>query len=30
MPSIDIDRDAAHQAAQNELNKPIYGKASAG
>lgn len=30
MPSIDIDRDAAHQAAQSELAKPIYGKASAG
>ncbi|MFZ1176837.1 MAG: DUF4129 domain-containing protein [Mycobacterium sp.] len=30
MPSIDIDRDAAHQAAQSELNKPIYVKASAG
>lgn len=30
MPSIDIDRDAAHQAAQNELNKPIYSKGSAG
>jgi hypothetical protein len=30
VPSIDIDRDAAHQAAQNELNKPIYGKTSAG
>ncbi len=30
MPSIDIDRDAAHQAAQDELNKPIYSKASAG
>ena len=30
MPSIDIDRDAAHQAAQSELNKPIYAKASAG
>ena len=29
MPSIDIDRDAAHQAAQNELNKPIYAKGSA-
>lgn len=29
MPSIDIDRDAAHQAAQNELDKPIYAKASA-
>ncbi|KAA1250150.1 DUF4129 domain-containing protein [Mycobacterium simiae] len=24
MPSIDIDRDAAHQAAQRELDKPIY------
>ncbi len=30
MPSIDINRDAAHQAAQIELDKPIYGKASAG
>lgn len=30
MPSIDIDRDAAHQAAQDELNKPIYSKGSAG
>ncbi|BBX63921.1 membrane protein [Mycobacterium saskatchewanense] len=30
MPSIDIDRDAAHQAAQIELGKPIYGKESAG
>ncbi|WP_156686436.1 DUF4129 domain-containing protein [Mycobacterium sp. Marseille-P9652] len=30
MPSIDIDRDAAHQAAQTELGKPIYGKSSAG
>ena len=29
MPSIDIDRDAAHQAAHEELNKPIYSKASA-
>lgn len=29
MPSIDIDRDAAHQAAQIELNKPIYSKGSA-
>lgn len=29
MPSIDIDRDAAHQAAQNELSKPIYSKGSA-
>lgn len=28
MPSIDIDRDAAHQAAQSELNKPIYDKGS--
>lgn len=24
MPAIDIDRDAAHDAAQRELNKPIY------
>lgn len=30
MPSIAIDRDAAHQAAQDELNKPIYSKGSAG
>ncbi len=29
MPSIDIDRDAAHQAAQNELDKPIYSTGSA-
>lgn len=29
MPSIDIDRDAAHQAAQTELDRPIYSKASA-
>ncbi len=29
MPSIDIDRDAAHQAAQSELAKPVYTKASA-
>ena len=29
MPSIDIDRDAAHRAAQDELNKPIYSKGSA-
>ncbi len=29
MPSIDIDRDAAHQAAESELNQPIYTKASA-
>ncbi len=28
MPSIDIDRDAAHRAAQDELNKPIYSKGS--
>ncbi len=28
MPTIDIDRDAAHEAAQNELAKPIYPKAS--
>lgn len=28
MPSIDIDRDAAHQAAQRELDKPIYPKDS--
>jgi hypothetical protein len=26
--SIDIDRDAAHDAAQNELAKPIYPRAS--
>jgi Domain of unknown function (DUF4129) len=25
---IDVDRDAAHQAAQHELSKPIYPKAS--
>jgi hypothetical protein len=29
VPSIDIDRDAAHQAAQTELGKPIYSKGSA-
>lgn len=29
MPSIDVDRDAAHQAATDELSKPIYTKASA-
>jgi hypothetical protein len=29
VPSIDIDRDAAHQAAQIELNKPIYSQGSA-
>ena len=28
MPTIDIDRDAAHAAAQRELGKPIYPKAS--
>ncbi|OLO98797.1 hypothetical protein BVU76_28945 [Mycolicibacterium porcinum] len=28
MTSIDIDRDAAHDAAQNELSKPIYPRAS--
>ncbi len=28
MPAIDIDRDAAHQAAQRELAKPIYPQAS--
>ena len=28
MPTIDIDRDAAHAAAQHELAKPIYPKAS--
>ncbi|NOQ57672.1 DUF4129 domain-containing protein [Mycolicibacterium fortuitum] len=27
MTSIDIDRDAAHDAAQNELAKPIYPRA---
>jgi Domain of unknown function (DUF4129) len=26
---MDIDRDAAHRAAQDELNKPIYSKGSA-
>jgi Domain of unknown function (DUF4129) len=30
VPSIDIDRDAAHQAAQAELDKPIYSKPSPG
>lgn len=30
MPSIDIDRDAAHRAAQDELDRPIYSKGSAG
>ena len=28
MSTIDIDRDAAHEAAQHELGKPIYPKAS--
>lgn len=28
MPSIDIDRDAAHRLAQEELKKPIYSKGS--
>ncbi|BCI55578.1 membrane protein [Mycolicibacterium litorale] len=28
MPTVDIDRDAAHEAAQRELDKPIYPKAS--
>lgn len=28
MPTIDIDRDAAHEAAGRELEKPIYPKAS--
>lgn len=28
MPAIDIDRDGAHQAAQRELEKPIYPKDS--
>ncbi|MCV7259656.1 DUF4129 domain-containing protein [Mycobacterium shimoidei] len=28
MPALDIDRDAAHEAAQRELTKPIYPKAS--
>ncbi len=28
MPAIDIDRDAAHDAAQRELAKPIYPKES--
>jgi hypothetical protein len=28
MPAIDIDRDSAHEAAQRELDKPIYPKAS--
>ncbi len=28
MPAIDIDRDAAHEAARRELAKPIYPRAS--
>ena len=28
MPALDVDRDAAHEAAQSELSKPIYPKAS--
>jgi hypothetical protein len=28
VPTIDIDRDAAHEAAQHELAKPIYPKVS--
>ncbi len=28
MPAIDIDREAAHEAAQRELAKPIYPRAS--
>ncbi|BBZ64000.1 DUF4129 domain-containing protein [Mycolicibacterium monacense] len=28
MPTVDIDRDAAHEAAQKELDKPIYPRAS--
>jgi Domain of unknown function (DUF4129) len=28
VPAIDIDRDAAHEAAQHELAKPIYPKTS--
>lgn len=28
MPALDIDREAAHEAAQRELAKPIYPKAS--
>jgi hypothetical protein len=28
VPAVDIDRDAAHEAAQRELGKPIYPKAS--
>ena len=28
MPAVDIDRDAAHEAARNELAKPIYPRPS--
>jgi Domain of unknown function (DUF4129) len=28
VPTVDVDRDAAHEAAQHELAKPIYPKAS--
>jgi len=28
VPTVDIDRDAAHEAAQRELNKPIYPRPS--
>jgi Domain of unknown function (DUF4129) len=28
MPAIDVDRDTAHQAAEHELDKPIYPKGS--
>ena len=28
MPTVDIDRDAAYEAAQRELSKPIYPKGS--
>lgn len=28
MPTVDIDRDAAHDAAQRELSKPIYPRES--
>ena len=29
MPTVDVDRDTAHDAAQRELSKPIYPKGSA-
>ncbi len=29
MPTVDIDRDTAHDLAQSELSKPIYPRASA-